>query len=396
MFLVSTIKNKNISKTCINKEKKNIFSTPIKEKKNIFSTPIKEKKRIFPFSYSLALQTNNSFYSSSTKGGSFNDSNQEPIIIENNQEIPFNNEFLGKKTKFKVNYIESKGEKNANKNMEDKIEVKEMKNKNNNKFVNIVLKEGRWNNDEHLKFLEAIYNYNNNWKEVQKYIGTRTPNQVRSHAQKFILKLRTFKDPSLGVDFTEENFKNLKEIINKIKEIEENNQKKNILLLLNERLSENIIKNNQNIDINNKKEENKTIFINNKNNENLNANMNYNIKKENLNKPILNKEKKYNNLIKKVKFKNEKLNEKNEEKSQKEKVQIIKIQNEKTNKEILEEKKQYYYDYEEQNYLNTNYEIIDDIIYEINETNKIDLTKKNKNPLKELNTISIINSGYFC
>lgn len=396
MFLVSTIKNKNISKSCINKEKKNIFSTPIKEKKNIFSTPIKEKKRIFPFSYSLALQTNNSFYSSSTKGGSFNDSNQEPIIIENNQEIPFNNEFLGKKTKFKVNYIESKGEKNANKNMEDKIEVKEMKNKNNNKFVNLVLKEGRWNNDEHLKFLEAIYNYNNNWKEVQKYIGTRTPNQVRSHAQKFILKLRTFKDPSLGVDFTEENFKNLKEIINKIKEIEENNQKKNILLLLNERLSENIIKNNQNIDINNKKEENKTIFINNKNNENLNANMNYNIKKENLNKPILNKEKKYNNLIKKVKFKNEKLNEKNEEKSQKEKVQIIKIQNEKTNKEILEEKKQYYYDYEEQNYLNTNYEIIDDIIYEINETNKIDLTKKNKNPLKELNTISIINSGYFC
>ena len=50
--------------------------------------------------------------------------------------------------------------------------------------------QGRWHLSEHKKFLEAIIKYGNDWKEVEKYIGTRTSSQARSHAQKFFIKLK--------------------------------------------------------------------------------------------------------------------------------------------------------------------------------------------------------------
>ena len=49
---------------------------------------------------------------------------------------------------------------------------------------------GRWNKDEHKKFIEAIIKFGNNWKDVQKYIDTRTSTQARSHAQKYFEKMR--------------------------------------------------------------------------------------------------------------------------------------------------------------------------------------------------------------
>ena len=52
---------------------------------------------------------------------------------------------------------------------------------------------GRWNKDEHRKFIEAIIKYGNNWKDVQKYIDTRTSTQARSHAQKYFEKMRKSK-----------------------------------------------------------------------------------------------------------------------------------------------------------------------------------------------------------
>ena len=50
--------------------------------------------------------------------------------------------------------------------------------------------QGRWNLQEHKKFIEAIIKYGNDWKEVQKHIGTRSSSQARSHAQKFFIKLK--------------------------------------------------------------------------------------------------------------------------------------------------------------------------------------------------------------
>jgi len=52
------------------------------------------------------------------------------------------------------------------------------------------LNSGRWKADEHNKFLSAIIEYGNDWKLVQKCIKSRSSTQARSHAQKFLLKLR--------------------------------------------------------------------------------------------------------------------------------------------------------------------------------------------------------------
>ena len=49
---------------------------------------------------------------------------------------------------------------------------------------------GRWTKEEHNRFIEAIINFGNDWKKVQKYVSTRTSTQARSHAQKFLMKLR--------------------------------------------------------------------------------------------------------------------------------------------------------------------------------------------------------------
>ena len=49
---------------------------------------------------------------------------------------------------------------------------------------------GRWTKEEHNRFIEAIINFGNDWKKVQKYVSTRTRTQARSHAQKFLMKFR--------------------------------------------------------------------------------------------------------------------------------------------------------------------------------------------------------------
>jgi SHAQKYF class myb-like DNA-binding protein len=50
---------------------------------------------------------------------------------------------------------------------------------------------GRWNEEEHRKFIEAILLYGNEWKRVQQYIKTRSSTQARSHAQKFFIRLKS-------------------------------------------------------------------------------------------------------------------------------------------------------------------------------------------------------------
>jgi SHAQKYF class myb-like DNA-binding protein len=70
---------------------------------------------------------------------------------------------------------------------------------------------GRWNMDEHQRFIEAIMKYGNEWKLVQKHVGTRSSTQARSHAQKFFVKLKK-SQIEFGLDVNKNSIKSLHEM----------------------------------------------------------------------------------------------------------------------------------------------------------------------------------------
>jgi SHAQKYF class myb-like DNA-binding protein len=76
---------------------------------------------------------------------------------------------------------------------------------------------GRWTDEEHLKFEEALKLYGKDWNMIQSHIGTRTSIQIRSHAQKYFSKL--FKEGKLDVL---EMFDNLLSNPSRVVESEEN------------------------------------------------------------------------------------------------------------------------------------------------------------------------------
>ena len=87
---------------------------------------------------------------------------------------------------------------------------------------------GRWKEVEHKKFLTAIILYGNNWKSVHKYIKSRSPTQSRSHAQKFLLKLRKKLNIIPNYDSVNFSMRLSNESIQKIiQEIVENSSLKN-------------------------------------------------------------------------------------------------------------------------------------------------------------------------
>ncbi|KAK9825547.1 hypothetical protein WJX74_005454 [Apatococcus lobatus] len=48
----------------------------------------------------------------------------------------------------------------------------------------------KWSTEEHQRFVEAVDRFGRNWSAIVDHIGTRSVAQVRSHAQKYFLKLQ--------------------------------------------------------------------------------------------------------------------------------------------------------------------------------------------------------------
>ena len=119
-----------------------------------------------------------------------------------------------------------------------KLLVISKKNIKNKDEKNIFKMHGFWNKSEHNKFIEALYLYNCAWTKIESYLKNRTYKQIRSHAQKFYLKLKSFKDEELKLDFTSPHVNDLKDIIKIIKEKELINEScGNLLYIISEKTS---------------------------------------------------------------------------------------------------------------------------------------------------------------
>ena len=69
------------------------------------------------------------------------------------------------------------------------------------------LSNGRWTRQERIKFADAIYRFGMDWKKIKEYIATRNLKQLRSHAQKFLYKLKNDKFiEKKGLDFKKMNW----------------------------------------------------------------------------------------------------------------------------------------------------------------------------------------------
>ena len=52
------------------------------------------------------------------------------------------------------------------------------------------IQHGRWSSEECERFEEGLRAYGKNWKKIARHVRTRVPSQVRSHAQKYMDKLK--------------------------------------------------------------------------------------------------------------------------------------------------------------------------------------------------------------
>ena len=84
------------------------------------------------------------------------------------------------------------------------------------------INEGRWSSEEHIKFIKAFVYFGKKYKLIQKYISSRNCHQIRSHAQKFVLRIKSLKNKDY--DFSNYNINSLSDII----DIIEANNKTNI------------------------------------------------------------------------------------------------------------------------------------------------------------------------
>jgi SHAQKYF class myb-like DNA-binding protein len=109
-----------------------------------------------------------------------NDSFSNYSLIESKEELPLKQQqikFILTKQDTPNNLLQKKTSTKASDSSTDS------ENSNN----------GRWTKEEQKRFAEAILKHRNNWKNIQNYVSSRNITQIRSHAQKFLMKLKENK-----------------------------------------------------------------------------------------------------------------------------------------------------------------------------------------------------------
>jgi SHAQKYF class myb-like DNA-binding protein len=53
---------------------------------------------------------------------------------------------------------------------------------------------GRWTDREHAVFVRGLLQFGKDWSTISVLIRTRTVVQVRTHAQKYFIKLKKYKE----------------------------------------------------------------------------------------------------------------------------------------------------------------------------------------------------------
>ena len=89
---------------------------------------------------------------------------------------------------------------------------------------------------EHIQFLQAIDKFGIKWEKIKSFIPSRTPEQIRSHAQKFCNKLKEYKDEELGIYFSKHHINSLKDMINHIRNVNKDYNIVNLFLYISEKI----------------------------------------------------------------------------------------------------------------------------------------------------------------
>ena len=266
MFVVSRKPKK--SKFIIKKVFTNLISNPKTQSTqiNIINTNINISKNQIP-------KLNNQ-----------NEKNQTNINQSNQQIIK---KIFPRKQMFKLTFVRSSQNQNKHKTKSELSANNLIKNNNKqrkNNISNIKYSCGRWKEDEHKRFIEAIIKYGNDWKQVQKYVKTRSSTQARSHAQKFFVKIKKSKVLDFNLDLSKTSIKMFHDMIkeapvdkynkilnalNSVAFERGNNKKKKVIENNNNNNLNNNIKNNNLCNNNNEFEKEKDLnnsYCNNNNN----------------------------------------------------------------------------------------------------------------------------------
>ena len=113
--------------------------------------------------------------------------------IDNDNNIEFN---LNEEFNNTIINFNNKTQDNYNTDLNETLTENDSEIEEDDKIINLFNKEskkqytGRWSEKEKRLFLEGFFQYINNWKKLNEIIKSRSTIQLRSHAQKVLMKIK--------------------------------------------------------------------------------------------------------------------------------------------------------------------------------------------------------------